>query len=209
MTLNEIIAGIRRDTREPSPLTAADTYITEIVYRGLNLLWDALILSDKAFGKKRAALSSDTNVFTVPDDCRTVLNVWDMRTNAKDITGATNASPIVVTSAAHGYTDDAIITISGITGNTAANGVWKVASAATDTFELYGSTGDGAYVSGGKLYQESNAYTLLTEVAYREVYYTNRYEYYMEKGKININNRTFTNDLVLDYEKFASDDITN
>ena len=73
----------------------------------------------------------------------------------KAITAATNASPIVVTSTAHGFTDGDIVVIRGITGNTSANGTWKVASSAANTFALttvkdgLNSTGNGAYVSGG------------------------------------------------------------
>lgn len=65
------------------------------------------------------------------------------------ITGATNASPIVVTCAAHGLTTGARITISGVGGNTAANGTFIVTRVDANTFSLDGSTGNGAYTSGG------------------------------------------------------------
>lgn len=65
------------------------------------------------------------------------------------VTDATNASPIVITSAAHGLTNGARITVASVGGNTAANGTFIVANASTDTFELSGSTGNGAYTSGG------------------------------------------------------------
>lgn len=65
------------------------------------------------------------------------------------ITGATNASPIVVTSANHKLSNGQRITISGVGGNTAANSTYEVANVTTDTFELSGSTGNGAYTSGG------------------------------------------------------------
>lgn len=65
------------------------------------------------------------------------------------VTGATNASPIVVTSAGHGLQNGQKITISGVLGNTAANGTFKVAGVTSSTFELSGSTGNGAYSSGG------------------------------------------------------------
>src|SRR5262249_26844427 len=42
----------------------------------------------------------------------------------KAITGATNASPIVVTSNGHGLTNGETVRISGVGGNTAANGFW-------------------------------------------------------------------------------------
>ena len=69
-----------------------------------------------------------------------------------EITGATNASPIVITSAAHGRTNGETVVISHVEGNRAANGTWVVASATTNTFALTGSTGDGAYTEGGDWY---------------------------------------------------------
>ena len=69
----------------------------------------------------------------------------------KTITGATNAAPIVVTAAAHGFADGDAVMVQNVTGNTAANGVWIIDSPATNTFELQGSTGNAAYVSGGEV----------------------------------------------------------
>jgi hypothetical protein len=65
------------------------------------------------------------------------------------ITAATNASPIVVTAAAHGYQTGHSVTIAGVLGNTAANGTFLVTRVSADTFSLIGSTGNGAYTSGG------------------------------------------------------------
>jgi len=76
-------------------------------------------------------------------------------TYGRAVTGATNATPIVITSAAHGYANGDIVTIKGVGGNTAANGEYKVASVATNTFALTNVTtganiaGNGAYTSGG------------------------------------------------------------
>jgi hypothetical protein len=65
------------------------------------------------------------------------------------ITAASNATPIVVTSAAHGLSTGTRVTIAGVTGNTAANGTWTITVLDANTFSLNGSTGNGAYVSGG------------------------------------------------------------
>lgn len=76
-------------------------------------------------------------------------------TGIKAITAATNASPIVVTSTSHGFSNGDIVVIRGILGNTAANGTWLVAGVTTNTFNLttvkdgLNSTGNGAYTSGG------------------------------------------------------------
>jgi len=69
------------------------------------------------------------------------------------VTGATNASPIeITTSTAHGLSSQDTVTISGVVGNTAANGTFQVVSTGANTFTLNGSTGNSAYVSGGTVY---------------------------------------------------------
>jgi hypothetical protein len=72
------------------------------------------------------------------------------------VTGATNASPIVVTSAAHGFTNGMVVTIDSVEGNTNSNGDWVVTDATTDTFKLYttagvASSGNSAYTTGGTI----------------------------------------------------------
>jgi len=65
------------------------------------------------------------------------------------ITGATNASPIVITSNGHGLSTGARVTIQSVQGNSAANGDWEITALSTNTFSLFGSTGSGVYTSGG------------------------------------------------------------
>lgn len=65
------------------------------------------------------------------------------------ITDASNNNPIVITSANHGRVDGDRVSVSGVTGNTAANGTWSINVLDGDTFELTNSTGSGNYVSGG------------------------------------------------------------
>jgi hypothetical protein len=65
------------------------------------------------------------------------------------ITNATNASPIVVTSANHGLSTGARVTISGVGGNGGANGTFVVTAIDVNTFSLNGSAGTGAYTAGG------------------------------------------------------------
>lgn len=65
----------------------------------------------------------------------------------KTITGATNADPVVVTSAAHGFSDGDIVFISGVTGMTQLNGnTYVVSNKAANTFELKDL--DGTDVNG-------------------------------------------------------------
>jgi hypothetical protein len=66
------------------------------------------------------------------------------------ITGASNASPIVITTAQpSGLQTGAVVTISGVLGNTAANGTFIITVVGLTSFSLNGSTGNGAWTSGG------------------------------------------------------------
>lgn len=68
------------------------------------------------------------------------------------ITAATNASPTVITSNAHGLSNGASIRIDGATGNTNINGTFIVGSVATNTFQIYplsGGTGGTAINGNG------------------------------------------------------------
>jgi len=67
----------------------------------------------------------------------------------KTITGATNATPIVITIASHGYVTGDQAAISGVLGNTAANGNWSITVLTANTCSLDGSVGNAAYTSGG------------------------------------------------------------
>lgn len=64
------------------------------------------------------------------------------------ITGATNANPIVITSAAHGLVTGSVVTIASVGGNTNANGTFVVTRLTADTFSIP-VTGNSGYTSGG------------------------------------------------------------
>lgn len=75
---------------------------------------------------------------------------------SKTITGATNATPIVITtSAAHGLHTNEIVRIANVTGNTGANGDHTAVVLSSTTFALtaYAAgtpiAGTGAYTGGG------------------------------------------------------------
>jgi hypothetical protein len=68
------------------------------------------------------------------------------------VSGATNATPIVITtSLAHGLATSDEVTIRGVAGNTAANGIWTITVLSGTTFSLATSVGNGAYTSGGNV----------------------------------------------------------
>lgn len=67
-------------------------------------------------------------------------------TSGVSISGATNATPIVVTlGAGHGLVNGDRIHVSGITGNTGANGEWTLNFTGANTAQLLGSKGNGTY----------------------------------------------------------------
>lgn len=65
------------------------------------------------------------------------------------VSNASNEAPIIITSAAHGLTTGARVTITGVLGNTAANGTFTVTRIDANTYSLDSSSGNGAYTSGG------------------------------------------------------------
>ena len=93
-------------------------------------------------------MTSDTIAAALLD-----LNTPDV--GIKTITAASNATPINVTATAHGFTNGDLVFIDGVLGNLAANGVWKIANVAANTFDLTNpvsaanAVGSAAYTSGG------------------------------------------------------------
>lgn len=72
----------------------------------------------------------------------------------KAITGITTATPPVVTSASHGFSNGDIIVQRGVAGMLNANGTFKVAGVTTNTYQLttldgQNVVGTGTYTSGG------------------------------------------------------------
>jgi hypothetical protein len=81
----------------------------------------------------------------------------------KKVTGATNASPIeITTNVAHGYSTGQQVLIAYVEGNTAANGTHTITSTGSTTFTLDGSTGSGTF-SG------SDGISMCASSGYKEV----------------------------------------
>lgn len=95
-------------------------------------------------------LDWDTNSFKA-----ILLDLGTADVGVKAVTGATNATPIVVTATSHGFTNGDIVVVGAVAGNLAANGLWKIANVAANTFELTDPitgtnvVGSAAYTSGG------------------------------------------------------------
>ena len=79
---------------------------------------------------------------------------WEYPSAFLQITGATNATPIVITTATdHGLADGDFVNLFGIEGNTAANGTWRITKISNTAFSLQkddgtNSVGGGTYTAG-------------------------------------------------------------
>ncbi|MDD5466037.1 MAG: Ser-Thr-rich GPI-anchored membrane family protein, partial [Candidatus Omnitrophica bacterium] len=81
-----------------------------------------------------------------------------------NINDATNASPIVITTATnHGYSTGDLVNIQGVPGNLAANGNWIITVTGATTFSLNGSSGSGIY-SAGTDYAQKAVTSALTSI---------------------------------------------
>lgn len=92
---------------------------------------------------------------------------WDGSSMSVQTTTGAGVSPITVTTATpHPYVTGQFVAITGVNGNTNANGIFQVTSTGSTTFQLTGglsgwsswpgtlgtTTGNGTYTSGGTIY---------------------------------------------------------
>lgn len=118
---------------------------------------------DKGYWSARNFYHKPLRKFTIkylalsPSDKNTLIRfLYTLRGEATDhsivvphghtVINATNASPIVVTvSNSHEYFNGDTVVITGVNGNTAANGTFIITSVTSSTLTLVGSTGNGAF----------------------------------------------------------------
>ena len=108
------------------------------------------------------------------------------------VTDASNESPIAITAAAHGLANGDLVTISGVTGNTAANGLFRVTVVDGNTITLDGSTGNGAYVSGGQIIDLSNLQNLSDILAGARISIATLADKSADRGVADADDVTFT-----------------
>lgn len=73
--------------------------------------------------------------------------------NQKAVTGAVAGTDgrVRLTVTGHGFDENSLVNVTGVTGTTEANGHWKAIFVDANTIELAGSVFANAYVSGGKV----------------------------------------------------------
>lgn len=143
---------------------------------GYNEVWFAILRGATTFIEKltkRADSRDLRDAFFV--DCGTTYD------DPKVITGATQASPVVITSNGHGYTNNDLVDISGVEGMLELNGAgvrrFKVAGVTANTFQLknedtsanINGTQFSAYTGGGVVRKASTVFGDLTHLEGLEV----------------------------------------
>lgn len=153
--------------RNPDPLGTGDGSTLAFTIRAKEIVSSSVVVySDTSpTSTSRVAISSGFYSLSVgtgsQGEDQIVFGGGHIPVGAKSITGATNATPIVITAAGHGRATGEVVTIAGVLGNTAANGTRIIIVTGPNTFSLTGSVGNGAYTSGGTV-----AATLLS-IAYK------------------------------------------
>jgi hypothetical protein len=141
------------------------TITDDIIRVGVGELFAASItlpsFGANGFGIRLNRKAGSTTVFEVRIIGK-VRSGWE----ANFVTGASNASPIVITSANNGLQNGDLVEVVGVGGNTAANGIFTVANATVSTFELVGSTGNGVFTTGGAYHKISLPVEITTARAY-------------------------------------------
>jgi hypothetical protein len=203
MTESQIIAGVRRGIREPSPRLIKDSDITDAITVAVGIVGLKIEEVDSSFFSRRSSLSSSTYVFAWPSRCSRIEAVWDMDDTAGDVTGATNASPIVITEATHDRSTGDIVTVHDVGGNTGANGTWPIVVVDASTYSLTGSVGNAAYTSGGKVFEEPNNLDAqrMKKIGVAEATGDNDRAWYPQGQYIVVDDRDFTDDLIIDWSK--------
>lgn len=117
-TFTNLIDDLREEIHDDRLSVLADEQIQNWINRAQERISDLVLVQDQY----NLGLNDDVETYYFQD--------------RPAITGATNATPIVVTAASHGLSDDDRVTIRGVLGNTNANGRFQVDNVAANTFEL-------------------------------------------------------------------------
>ncbi len=136
-------------------------------------------------GRWKNITTGATAVRTIPGDTIRIMGspaptslgqngVWTSEAlqPTRGISGATNATPIEITSlsAAHNLSTGDTIVITSVGGNTAANGTWEITVTAANKFTLDGSAGNGTYTaSSGSFRLRNNTRVMLASAVTQNI----------------------------------------
>ena len=145
--------GLALSTFDPSPLPTGTLSSSPTANGGGRALWrvnDSNTSFSNSYNETTASfVQQQQNGTAVQAD-----SVRGVRAPViKNITGATNTNPISITCTSHGFTTGDLVVVSGVGGNTNANGEYAITVVNSNTFTLTGRTGNGTYsASTGTVY---------------------------------------------------------
>lgn len=119
---------------------------------GMDAPATALVLGGSGFGAIVGtffAYQRFIDEFNNPSNLSAISNTYEATGTTGTITGASNASPIVITSAGHLLTTGTTVKITGVEGNTSANNTWVITVIDNQSFRLDDSHGTDDYTGGG------------------------------------------------------------
>jgi hypothetical protein len=133
-------------------------------------------------GRWKNITTGATAVRTIPGDTIRIMGspaptslgqngVWTSQAlqATKTLTAATNATPIAITITGHGYSTGDTVVVTGVVGNTAANGTWEITVTDANTFTLDGSAGNGNRTSGGTARLRNNTRVMLASAVTQNI----------------------------------------
>jgi hypothetical protein len=198
-------------------LRAAAKELVDIVVQDQQTPW----YSKVAVVPYSMAVNVDSYAASARGDIRGSTNVTNATWTTgpvKDISGATKARPVVITSSNHGFQNGDVVWITGVSGMTQLNKkAYTVTNRTSNTFELYrnGSRVDGrdynSYSSGGKIQkcQTSDCSVVITSANHGLS--NNDYVYFTDVGGMTeLNGDTFlvgnvtTNTFTIDMQASSS-----
>lgn len=200
MLESAMIADVQRGCRNPR-LSSSD--ISAMLLRGVTFLGSHIKQVDPSYFLKRKSLTSLTHVFTKPIDCLRIEKIWDLGTSATAITGASSGAGGVVSieAADHGYSDDDIVMNHDISGTTEGNGVFKITTVDDDNFLLQGTTFANAWTSGGYTFKVPTYPDEIKKKLLTDADAGSDRKWYPRGSSIIIDDISFTNDILIDYEE--------
>jgi len=141
----------------PDQLNVAPRGILQYAENGVDLFWGSAIAlpSSDSLGAGPADSDSDSlERYTIAGGRQLVddsaVKGYLLGGDTLTISNATNATPIqITTTSAHHLVTGQRVVISGVAGNTAANGTWTATVVDASNFTLDGSAGDGTYTGSG------------------------------------------------------------
>jgi hypothetical protein len=197
LTNTELRATDLKVTLDGEQLTIANPGLTDAQLR-LTPLTIILSASELHLGKVGGQSIPKSVTITRPANT-TAYHAKDAIGTSLAVSDSTNASPIVITTPTHGLIDGDYVTISGITGNTNANGSFyvKVTGYSTLTFALYSDAALTTPVAGNGAHGGSGLVAQLFRL--KDFFRVNGGDGYISKIRIMTNLATFLDQIKIHF----------